>query len=419
MNNVFVGQLTKQPNGALNFTYESIWINNAQSIPLSLSLPLTTKIYSGDIVINYFDNLLPDHEGVRKVLAQRMSVPTQEVYDLLSAIGRDCIGAVQLIPSDEKVTSNLSIKTNRISNLKIAKILKNLKNFPLGTHPDESFRISIAGAQEKTAFLKINKQWHIPQGTTPSSHIFKTQMGIIQHGLDMSQSVENEWLCLKICKAFGLPVANAEILNFNGVHALVVERFDRAFTKDKILRYAQEDFCQVFGVPSHQKYENEGGPGITDIMEVLTKSDNPLIDKAIFMKSQILYSLLAAIDGHAKNFSVFLSPEGIRLTPLYDVMSAYPLIDKKQLRYDKVKFAMAVGDNRHYKLKEIRRRHWLQTAKKSKFSVTKTNQIIDELIESTPQIIKDIQKSLTKKFPSNIANPILKGLQEAAIQLKE
>lgn len=419
MNNVFVGQLTRQPNGALNFTYEPTWANDSQSIPLSLSLPLTTKIYSGDVVINYFDNLLPDNAGIRKVLAQRMSIPTQEVYDLLSAIGRDCVGAVQLIPSGEVVAPNLSIQATPITSLEIAKVLKNLKNFPLGARADENFRISIAGAQEKTAFLKINNKWHIPHGTTPSSHIFKIQMGAIQHGIDMSQSVENEWLCLKICKAFGLPVTNAKIINFSGVKALVVERFDRAFIEDNILRYAQEDFCQVFGVPSHQKYENEGGPGIIDIMETLTKSDNPLVDKAIFMKSQILFSLLAAIDGHAKNFSVFLAPEGIRLTPLYDVMSAYPLIEKKQLRHDKIKFAMAVGNNRHYKLKEIQQRHWLQTAKKAKFSEAQTKQIIDELIENTPQVMKMLQKKLPKNFPKDIANPIFKGIHDAVTRLKE
>lgn len=44
---------------------------------------------------------------------------------------------------------------------------------PLGMQDEDDFRLSIAGAQEKTAFLQINKQWQLPLGPTPSSHIFK------------------------------------------------------------------------------------------------------------------------------------------------------------------------------------------------------------------------------------------------------
>lgn len=419
MNNTFVGLLKKMPNGALHFTYDESWVNSPVSIPLSLSLPLTTRTYSGDIVINYFDNLLPDNEGIRKALAQRMSIHSQEVYDLLAAIGRDCVGAVQLIPSEEDIGPGNGMQASPISNGEIATILRNLKSYPLGLKPGDDFRISIAGAQEKTAFLKLDDKWHIPHGTTPSSHIFKVQMGLLRDSVDMSQSVENEWLCLKICKEFGVPVAEAEIADFEDIRTLIVKRFDREFTSKGILRYAQEDFCQVFGVSSSQKYENEGGPGIVKIIETLTKSDNPTEDKTIFMKSQIIFWLLAAIDGHAKNFSVFLVPDGIRITPLYDVMSAHPLIEKGQLQFEKAKLAMAVGDNRHYKIREIRRRHWLQTAKKAQFPEFEMNRVINELIEKTPQVIENVSKILPPGFPSEVADSIFNRIRSSALLLKE
>lgn len=419
MNNVPVGWLQKQSTGALNFEYDRDWVNSSKSIPLSLSLPLTVKTYSGDVVINYFDNLLPDNDGIRKALAQRMSLNNQEVFDLLAAIGRDCVGAVQLIPSDEKLESQPEMKSHPISNRKIAEILRNLKNYPLGVKPGEDFRISIAGAQEKTAFLKINKKWHLPQGSTPSSHIFKVQMGLVRESIDMTRSVENEWLCLKICKAYGLPTAEADIEDFDDVRALIVERFDRELTSHNILRYAQEDFCQVEGVPSHKKYENEGGPGISEIMETLTKSDNPLGDKRFFMASQVVFWLLAAIDGHAKNFSIFLVPGGIRLTPLYDVMSAHPPISNNQIPYEKAKLAMAVGDNRHYKIKEIFRRHWLQTAKLTKFPANEMAYIIDDLISKTDNVISNVSASLPKDFPREVSEPIFQRLADSAKRLKE
>lgn len=412
MNNVPVGVLRKLSNGALELKYDKQWVESSDSIPLSLSLPLTLKTYSGDVVINYFDNLLPDDEGIRKALARRMSAGSPEVFDLLAAIGRDCVGAVQLVPEGEGFKPSLKRQSSLISNTEIGKILKNLKSYPLGVKPDEDFRISIAGAQEKTAFLKVGSKWHVPQGATPSSHIFKVQMGMLRDLIDMRHSVENEWLCLNICKEFGLPTANADIADFDGVRALIVERFDREFDKDIIYRYAQEDFCQVMGMPSHKKYENEGGPGILQIMNVLTKSDDPRRDQRFFMKSHIVFWLLAAIDGHAKNFSVFLVPGGLALTPLYDVMSAHPPIAKKQIQFPKAKLAMAVGDNRHYKIKEISRRHWLQTAKKAKYPVDEMNAIIDEVIEQTPAVLSRVRKMLPADFPKDVSNPIFKNVEK-------
>jgi serine/threonine-protein kinase HipA len=412
MNNVPIGVLRKLSNGALELKYDAQWVESSDSIPLSLSLPLTLKTYSGDVVINYFDNLLPDNEGIRKTLAQRMSVGSPEVFDLLAAIGRDCVGAVQLVPEGEEFKPSLKRQSHIISNTEIGKILKNLKSYPLGVKPGEDFRISIAGAQEKTAFLKVRNRWHVPKGATPSSHIFKVQMGMLRDIIDMRHSVENEWLCLRICKAYGLPTANADIADFEGVRTLIVERFDREFDKNRIYRYAQEDFCQVMGIPSHKKYENEGGPGIIKIMNVLTKSDDPRRDQRFFMKSQIVFWLLAAIDGHAKNFSVFLVPGGLALTPLYDVMSAHPPIAKKQIQFPKAKLAMAVGENRHYKIKEIIRRHWLQTAKKAKYPESEMNAIIDEIIEQTPGVLSEVSKMLPPGFPKDVSEPIFKNVEK-------
>lgn len=417
MNNTFVGLLQKNPNGSLYFSYDIGWINSPDSIPLSLSMPLSPITYSGDVVINYFDNLLPDNLGIRKTLSQRFSIPTQEVYDLLSVIGKDCIGAVQLISDNEKIERYKKIKSKPISEIEIESILKNLKNYPFGLNPESDFRISVAGVQEKTAFLKNKNGWYIPLGTTPSTHIFKIQMGVVGDKIDMTQSIENEWLCLKICKHFGLPVANAEMINFGQVKSLVVERFDRIKMKEKILRYAQEDFCQVFGVSSNQKYENQGGPGIVQIIDALTKSDNPRVDKYIFMKAQVVFWLLAAIDGHAKNFSVFIFPDGIRLTPIYDVLSAYPPIKLGQIQYEKAKFAMAIGDNRHYKLKEIQRRHWLQTAKKANYPLGEMSRILEEVADQTSSVVDLVSKSLPDNFPSKISKPIFEGMLKASKSL--
>ena len=136
----------------------------------------------------------------------------------------------------------------------------------MGLGLDEDFRISVAGAQEKTALLWHEGRWLKPRGTTPTTHLLKTQMGTLPNGLDLSLSVENEYYCLKLMGAFGLPVNAAEIQTFGRTKALVVERFDRRWTRDKrLLRLPQEDCCQALSVPPTRKYQSDGGPGIADI----------------------------------------------------------------------------------------------------------------------------------------------------------
>ncbi len=170
----------------------------------------------------------------------------------------------------------------------------------------------------------MSNRWRLPSAATPATHIIKLPIGKIEshtYSIDLSQSVENEYLCTLIAKEFGLPVPHCFIMQAGKAKALVVERFDRHYALDRswIMRLPQEDFCQVLNVPSARKYESHGGPSIADIMTILLESATPEQDRYMFMKSQVLFWLLAATDGHAKNFSVFTEPEGsFRMTPLCD-----------------------------------------------------------------------------------------------------
>ena len=139
----------------------------------------------------------------------------------MATIGFDCVGALQFSFEDE-FSSSPKINAIRVSNNDIANILKNSKTQPLGINNEDNFRISLAGIQEKTAFLKIKNKWYRPQGTTPTSHIFKLPIGKIEHaGIDLQESLENEWLCLQIFKGFRLDIPNAAIEEFSGVKTLL------------------------------------------------------------------------------------------------------------------------------------------------------------------------------------------------------
>jgi serine/threonine-protein kinase HipA len=235
--------------------------------------------------------------------------------------------------------------------------------------------------------------------------------------------VDNEWLCLRLLAAYGLPVPEAEIASFGQQRVLVVERFDRVVSADgqRLLRLVQEDFCQATGTSPLLKYEAEGGPGLGALFTLLQQSVDAERDLRTLMASQLLFWMLRAPDGHAKNFSIHLLPGGrYRLTPLYDVVSAYPVMGDgpNQWSSRELKLAMAlVGKSRHDEAERIQRRHFNSTAKRFGYGET-AEPLIHELVERTPAVIDAMQRVLPAGFSQEVADKVLGGLQSAARALE-
>lgn len=415
MNGLRVGELVKLKNGALQFAYVDEWLNSPFARSLSLSLPLSKKVYEGDVLFNFLDNLLPDNEAIRAKMQARFHTATIQPFDLLAAVGRDCVGAIQL--SSELEAQLQAVEAKPLSDCEIADLLKGYASNPLGMQDSEDdFRISIAGAQEKTALLKMGKQWFLPKGATPTSHILKLPIGVLAHNnIDLSQSCENEWLCMEVSRAFDLPTANTKIVSFEDQKVLAVERFDRKWlSADQLIRLPQEDMCQALGIAPALKYEADGGPSIKAIMDILRGSQTAQEDRETFFKSQILFWLLAAPDGHGKNFSLFIEANNAyRLTPLYDVLSAYPFMGKAGLQKQKVKMAMALqGKTKHFKWDSIVPRHFLSTAKAVGYSQKLALEHFEEMLLKTEAVIESVSEKLAVNFPEEIARPIFDGLKQ-------
>ena len=306
------------------------------------------------------------------------------------------------------------IEGRELSEGDIASILSNYQTMPLGMAEGEDFRISIAGAQEKTALLRVDDRWLLPFGLTPTTHIFKLPIGKNSR-FDLSDSVENEWLCHLVLKEFALPVADAEMAVFDGKKALIVTRFDRRMSGDRawIIRLPQEDFCQALGVSPGLKYESAGGPGIVDIMKLLMGSTNRALDRRNFMKTQFVFWLLAAIDGHGKNYSIFLEPQGrYRLTPMYDVLSAHPLVEKGDFAASRIKMAMALrGKRPHYHWQRIKPRHWLGTAKACGFPEGEMRKIVTEVLDSMDAVIARVGVQVPEGPAKEVASAIFRGMR--------
>jgi serine/threonine-protein kinase HipA len=424
-----IGTWTLPSRGGVEFIYDAQWMSSPGGRPLSLSLPYTgNQALKGDRVRNFFDNLLPDSEPIRRRLASRFKTGSTEAFDLLQAIGRDCVGAVQLLGVDERPTDIDRIVGSPMSDEDIERqLLQTTGVGPFGQlgrlGDDDELRISLAGAQEKTALLWHDGRWMRPHGSTPTTHILKLPLGLVGHAkADFSTSVENEWLCMQLLGEFGLPVATTELRTFGRQKVLSVARFDRQLHSSGtwLMRLPQEDFCQARGLPSHLKYENDGGPGLADLAAVLSGSVQPAQDLAVLLKAQILFWMLAAPDGHAKNFSLRVLPEGrYALTPLYDVMSIWPVEGKgaSQFSYFKARLAMALlGKTKHYHFKDIQRRHFNSTAAKC-FQRPDAEDLIEQVLERTPGAIANVAAKLPEGFPARVAESIFKGLSMAAEQL--
>jgi serine/threonine-protein kinase HipA len=415
--------------GPMEFAYDPAWVASPAGRPLSLSLPFTpgNMAQKGPRVLNYFDNLLPDSEAIRKRIAQRYQTETLDAFDLLQAIGRDCVGAVQLLAEDDAPTGVNRIEGTPLSDDEIEALLARTVSSPALGAPDESddFRISLAGAQEKTALLWHDGKWQRPHGATPTTHIFKLPLGLVGNKLaDLSTSVENEWLCLRILRAYGLPVANSEIVTFGKQRVLSVERFDRQMHSSGqwLLRLPQEDFCQVYGVPSHRKYENEGGPGVLDLARILQQSVAARQDIETLLASQILFWMLAAPDGHAKNFSIRLLAGGqFRLTPLYDVMSIWPVEGNGPNQWSWFKARLAMGmwsRSKHDAFRDVQRRHFNTMALKCSYGAH-AEPLIQRLIDETPDVVTRVSAELPERFPGKVAERIFKGLKSSAARLEK
>ncbi|WP_145564612.1 type II toxin-antitoxin system HipA family toxin [Yersinia aldovae] len=420
MNGQHVGYWEKN-RGEESLVYSQEWLANEQGRPLSLSLPFTAnnQVYRGNIVRDYFDNLLPDSDDIRRRLATKYHADSISPFDLLVELGRDCVGAIQLLADDAPPSDLFSIQQQPLTESDVARILRNSLSDNAFVRPehDEDLRLSIAGAQEKTALLFHDNRWCLPLGSTPTTHIFKLPLGLVGNmQADMRTSVENEWLCAKILASYNLPVARCEIGQFEDQKALIVERFDRRLSRDKswIVRLPQEDMCQATGTSPLKKYQMDGGPGITTIMEILSGSDNASEDRNAFFKTQIIFWLLAATDGHAKNFSITHLPGNhYHLTPLYDVLSTHPIIGsgRYQIASQKAKLAMAVrGSENYYLINQIQRRHWRKQAEFVGLGAIQADTIIDEIIAATPRVITQVQAQLPANFPADLADNILAGL---------
>jgi serine/threonine-protein kinase HipA len=456
LNGLEVGQV-RQEKGRLSFSYHSDWRNMKGAIPLSLSMPLAAADHPHSAIEPFIWGLLPDNEHVLSRWAKNFQVSARNPFALISHVGEDCAGAVQFVRHERRdyLLDEQEPEIKWLTEAEVGSRLRTLRNDAAsGRVPSDTGQFSLAGAQPKTALLFDGQRWGVPSGRTPTTHILKPPTG------EFDGHAENEHLCLALARALGLPAARSEVRKFDDISVIVVTRYDRLRVADSaaaaaadatakaaeaamhassplnlsstwaatahsesieaasiarslrefskttpVIRVHQEDFCQALKIHPANKYQNDGGPGPKQIVELLranasgrrpTKGDRETVktnlsarfeDAQTFLRALIFNWLIGGTDAHAKNYSIIIGSGGlVRLAPLYDIASVLPYKDMDPM---KAKLAMKIGGE--YRLRDIGLEEWRKLA---------------EEVGANPDALVETAQEMARQLPERLATEI-------------
>lgn len=388
-------------NGKMEFTYDE-----NTNTPISLSLPLQKEPFKEKACRAFFGGLLPENPNIRELLAQKYNINVNDDFKLLEQIGRDCAGAISFhkIEDPQKPQQTIKIEGRILSEEELKKYITELPYRPyLGK------RLSLAGAQEKTAICVIDGKIAIPNENVPTTHIIKTALP------KYSQSIENEYICMKAAKEIGLDVANVEIRKIDDLEFLLIERFDRYLDEYcngwqpfndceacngctnhqetyclRMERVLQEDFAQSLGVQARDKYKVT----FRDCLKILNNTAIPANAKLKFIKQVIFNYMIGNTDAHAKNFSIYLEEGFISLTPAYDLLCS-SIYDCDQ------RIAMKIGKARFYE--DVTEKDWEIFAQDLDIS----SKLVKSELERQKKLLPKVLEQLAAELDAEIGYKIL------------
>jgi serine/threonine-protein kinase HipA len=413
--NAEVGRIKRSGGGRLSFVYNENWRNHPEAYPLSLSMPIALSEHGHVPIDSFLWGLLPDNQKVIDNWAQQYHVSPRYSFGLIARVGEDCAGAVQFI-RPERLEKLLHEKSGEevkwLREDEIAERLRDLRNdHAAWRRSQDKGKFSLAGAQPKTAFILEKGRWGIPSGRTPTTHILKPPTG------QWDGHAESEHFCLELARVLGLIVPRSYISRFRDEIAIVIERYDRARVGGTLVRVHQEDMCQALGLPPTKKYENEGGPGVHKIVELLRNySSRPEEDTQRFMDAIAYNWLIAGTDAHAKNYSILIGAGGnVRLAPFYDIASILPY---KNMNILKAKLAMRIGGTD--RLRYIGIQQWKKLAAELRLDADRLINGIQMFAEALPDYASSIRARIPAEGLSHaLINKLSNALVARSVQCRQ
>ena len=320
-----IGNLVRDEDGALAFAYATTHLQDPNAFPLSLSFPLRGDAFEDNQARPFFDNLLQERDGVLQRVMDRERLARSDVAGLLFHLGKDCAGAISILPLGApavKVPGDYNTDYRRIDENRLNTIISSLhrrQRLPEGTEDPSP----LAGVQSKIAVTILPDGSYaepIPGSGAPTTHIVKVP------DQEHPQDPKLEYEALLLSRNLGLETSEAVVVNFDGIDALVIARFDRRLNEEhKVVRVHQEDFAQALGLPPSLKYERHGQEGrrfdVQAINQVLEATADPAGEKQRFIEATLFDLMIGNVDAHAKNFALlYESGRHIRVSPRYDLM---------------------------------------------------------------------------------------------------
>lgn len=382
-----VGTLTLV-KGRLNFCYSPDWLSRSDAVALSASLPLQAESFDDRKTRPFFAGLLPEGR-MRDLIARQFRVSGQNDFALLDHIGGECAGAVTFLkPGQVLPALHHDDDVQWLNDEEVVALLDELPYRPMMAGKD-GVRLSLAGAQDKLPVIFDGTRIGLPRNGTPSSHILKPAIHAVE------DSVANEGFCMALAEAMHLKPAKSKVVLCRDRSFLLVERYDRLTdAQGHRQRLHQEDFCQALGVVPELKYQNEGGPDLTQCFDLVRLVARPSAPQILRLLDYVVFNaLIGNHDAHAKNFSLLYSGNTSVLAPLYDTLSTevYPALTSKM--------AMKIGSK--YKFSEIQARHWGRFAESVVLNEARTKMRILELARSLPTAARKLQSDHGSGFAKN------------------
>lgn len=404
-----VGVLDVAKDGDLSFRYERGWLERTQlpHHPLSLALPLASDPYDHHRAGPFFDGLLPDSRQTREALARYLQVDATDDYALLYQLGRDCPGAVTVMPTGDEVIAdeNVETKWDVLDDDRLAEYIEALPRRPLFIDADGELRLSLAGVHHKAGVGVVDRQIALPRGRTPSTHILKVDID------GLPDSIRVEHFCLRLAEAVGIPVPFSTIREVKGMPYMIIRRYDRVGVNGQQVfrRLHQEDFCQALGRFPRQKYEKDGGPGWQECFELMKNATDVVTARTQLLNRAIFQFLVGNPDAHAKNYSVVYWLDRIELSRLYDVNNAAAF--RSFYKQQRPRLAMFVGGNSDPLT--LTPENWKAFARETEF---RPRFVLRQLLDMAGRMIPAAEKLLAKVKKTEADSKLLALAVEDIVQ---
>ena len=363
------------------FEYDAQWLAQPGTYVLAPQFALGPQRYTGALVRNFFENLLPEGEALEDIISA-LHMRQASSFDLLGKLGQELPGVIALLPEGERPSATQEYAPLALPTL--SDRLAARQRVPLLVSNDAT-TMSLAGAQDKVGLRYDSKTRRLfdSVGPSPTTHILKPDTRQLRY----TPSAINEYACMLLAKALKLPVPKVWLLRVPEA-AYVVERYDRVMTAGNIVGLHQIDGCQLLGHGPGWKYERSGGlvslPKLVQALRALSVRGRDLLE----LQRWVMFNyLIGNADAHAKNLSVLIDDKGYRLAPFYDLLCVRA--------YGDTGLALFIGDEENFDA--VGRHSWEALCEDCGFRLDETLKEFRSMASALPAAWEKVRTQIEKK----------------------